>query len=60
VFGPVTDNYIACLVRDIDPNCHTTSIGVSTDGTTFTTIVTPTAKNNRFTLTAGDIDITVV
>lgn len=52
-------NDIAALVRDIDSNTLITSIGVSTDGSTYENIVGPSTKNKRLTLIADNVDITV-
>lgn len=56
----VNVNDISAIVRDIDPNCLVTVPKVSKDGMTWLDIVSPSAKNKRFTLLATDIDITVI
>ena len=54
-------NELATLVQQIDPNTLVTNAGLSlSGGGPFTDILTPTAKNNQFSVDAANIDITVV
>lgn len=56
----VNANDIAAIVRDIDSSILVTDILLSTDNTNWFSIVSPSAKNIRFTLVAGNIAITVI
>lgn len=56
----VNVNDLATLIREIDVNCLATNIQVSADGSTWLNIVSPTSKNYRFSLSAANINITVV
>lgn len=59
VFAEVNINELATLVQQIDPNTLVTSAGFSTSlGGSYTNTLTPTAKNNQFTISAANITIT--
>ena len=60
VYASFNVNQLAEALLAINPDVLTTNLGVSTNGTTFTSIVTPQAKNYRFSLQASNITITVV
>lgn len=53
-------NDVAALIRDIDSNCLATNILVSNNGSTWVSILSPSARNKRFSLTTGNITINVV
>jgi len=61
VFDRVNINELATIVQEIDPNCLVTNAGFSTSGGgPFTGTLQPTAKNKRFSISAVNIDITVI
>lgn len=60
VNGPVNANDIAAIVRDIDSTILATDILLSTDNLNWFSIVSPSAKNIRFSLVVGNITITVI
>lgn len=60
VYEALNVNDIASLIRTIDSNCLATDIQVSSNGSTWLNIVSPTAKNKRFTLIEANIGITVL
>lgn len=61
VFAEVNINQLATLVQKIDPNTLVTSAGFSLAALgPFTPTLTPGAKNNQFTVSAPNINITVV
>ena len=53
-------NDIASLIKEIDSNCLATSILLSKDNATWTPIIYPSAKNKRFSLSTGNVAITVL
>lgn len=53
-------NDVAALIRSIDSNCLATNIFVSNNGSTWVTLLTPSLRNKRFSLTTGNITINVV
>ena len=61
VFQEVNINGLATLVQQIDPNALVTNAGFSlASGGPYTNTLTPSAKNNQFAISAGNIFITVV
>lgn len=53
-------NELATIVQQIDPNCLVTNAGLSIDNSNFFNTLTPSAKNKQFSISAINIDITVV
>ncbi len=60
VYASFNVNQLAEQILAINPDVLATNLGVSTTGTTYYSIVTPQAKNYRFSLQASNITITVV
>ena len=53
-------NEVASIILSLDQNCLATNIEVSADNSTWLNIVSPTAKNYQFTLSASDVAITII
>lgn len=60
VYEQLNINDLATLVQQIDNNTLVTNAGFSDDGMTFYPVLRPSAKNLKFSIVSGDIDITVV
>lgn len=61
VYEKVNINDLATLVQEIDPNTLVTNAGFSTTLMgSYTSTLTPTAKNYQFSVTSGNTHITVV
>lgn len=58
VYESVAASQITAAMNEIDTDVYITTCKVSTDGTTWEDFVTPSAKNNFFTLSEANIDIT--
>lgn len=57
----VNINDLATLVQQVDPNTLVTGAGFSTSAMgSYTNTLRPTTKKNQFTVSGGNIDITVV
>lgn len=56
----INANDIAAVIREINSDCLATLIKVSKDGSNWFDIISPTQKNYRFSISAGNIAITVV
>ena len=59
IYQTVTVTDIIVKVSEIDSSVYVTDCGVSTNGTTYVTAVTPSTKDKYFTLAETDITITV-
>lgn len=57
VFQTINVNAMASLVQGINANILLTSVGLSTDGISYSSTVTPATKNKQFTLASGQISI---
>lgn len=61
VYEQVNINDLATIVQQIDPNCLVTNAGFSLSlGGPYTAVLSPSAKNKQFSVTSGNINITVV
>lgn len=58
VYESIAASQIIAAMNEIDTDVYLTTCKVSTDGTTWEDYVTPSAKNNFFTLSEDNINIT--
>jgi len=55
-----TASALVVLVQELAPNCAVSAEGVSTNGTTFLSLVNPTDVQHQFALSSGRIAVTAI